>query len=236
MKVFIDLHIHSALSPCGDISMTPNNIINMAYIKGLDIISVTDHNSMMNVRPIMKLGHEKGILVIPGTEVTTKEEVHVLCYFKGLDEGMEFNKVIYDSLPGINNKKELFGEQYIMDYNDEIIGEEKKLLINSSSYTLEQISSIVNEYKGVMVPAHVFRKSNGILSNLGFIPNNLDIRTIELSYKDQRYEKNPNNMINKFQIIRNSDAHYLENISEPIFKIELKELSTHGFLEYLRGE
>ncbi|MDD3226480.1 MAG: PHP domain-containing protein, partial [Tissierellia bacterium] len=129
MKFYYDLHIHSDLSPCSSRDMTPNNIINMSLIKGLNIISVTDHNTADNLPAVMELSHKAGIKIIPGLEVTTKEEVHVLCYFKKLDKAMEFGRIIYDSLPFIKNNPEIFGEQNIYNSKDEITGTLEKLLI-----------------------------------------------------------------------------------------------------------
>jgi len=181
MKLSFDLHIHSALSPCGDESMTPNNIINMAFIKGLKIIALTDHNSMLNGKPTMELGKKQGILVIPGIEVTTKEEVHVLCYFKNIEEGLAFSDLVYRNLVDIRNEKEVFGRQVILDEEDRIIGEVDKLLINSTNYSIKEINEMVHFYNGVMIPAHIDRKSFGILSVLGFIPYELGIKTVEVA-------------------------------------------------------
>ncbi|HOO13429.1 MAG TPA: PHP domain-containing protein, partial [Bacillota bacterium] len=121
MNLTLDLHIHSALSPCGDNDMTPNNIVNMALLKGLDAIAVTDHNSAENVEAVMKLGFEKGIVVVPGMEVQSKEEVHLLCYFSDLDRALGFQQRVYDNLEGENNP-DYFGDQLIMDEMDRVVG------------------------------------------------------------------------------------------------------------------
>ena len=128
MNLTLDLHIHSALSPCGDNDMTPNNIVNMALLKGLDAIAVTDHNSAENVEAVMKLGFEKGIVVVPGMEVQSKEEVHLLCYFSDLDRALGFQQRVYDNLEGENNP-DYFGDQLIMDEMDRVVGHNRRLLI-----------------------------------------------------------------------------------------------------------
>lgn len=227
MKLYYDLHIHSDLSPCGSNDMTPNNIINMSLIKGLNIISVTDHNTTSNLPAVIAAGEGTGLRVIPGIEVNTKEEVHVLCYFKNLDNAMEFGTIIYDSLPDIKNNSDIFGEQNIYNYKDEITGSLDKLLINASSYTIEDIYSIVKQYNGVMVPAHINKMSNSILGVLGFMPFNLKIDFVEV------YKKMPiSNKVNeKYKVIYNSDAHQLIDISEAENYFELNNIDeVYNFL------
>lgn len=233
MKLAVDLHIHSALSPCGDNEMTPNNIVNMSYIKELDIISVTDHNTMLNIKAVHQVAKDKDILVIPGIEVTTKEEVHMLCYFKDLDSGIEFSEEIFNSLPKVKNKEELFGRQVILNSKDEEIGNIEKLLLNSSSYTIDELSKLVQKHQGIMIPAHIDKNNYSILSTLGFIPNDLNISTVEISknFNIENTEKLVNS--NKYNIIRNSDAHYLHDINEREFFIEVKEKSIENVFIYL---
>jgi hypothetical protein len=230
MKIAIDLHIHSALSPCADRDMTPNNIINMAYIKGLDAIAVTDHNSAENLPAVMKLGKERGIIVVPGMEVQSREEVHMLCYFPSLDQIMDFQQVVYDNLEGKNNP-EYFGHQYIMDINDRVVEESDRLLIGSTGLSVEQIAKEVAVRGGKVVPAHVDRKAYSIISNLGFIPRGLGIRTVEVSNKKNREQlliEFP--FLEKYNIIRSSDAHCLQNIMERDFFIETE---TKDVIKYL---
>lgn len=228
MKYYYDLHIHSDLSPCGHKDMTPNNIINMAYVKGLNIISITDHNSIENVKVLKEVGANVGIEVIPGIEVTTREEVHVLCYFRNYYDALVFGNTVYESLPNIKNNKQIFGEQNIYNSKDEIIGQIEKLLINASKYSLEDIYKLVNKHNGVLVPAHINKKSNSILGILGFIPFELEIDFIEIYQKADVNEK----LIKKYQVLKNSDAHQLTDISEPINCIELNSILE--IYEYLK--
>lgn len=234
MQYSYDLHIHSALSPCSTLEMTPNNIINMAHIKKLNIISITDHNCMDNVKPIMKLGIKKDILVVPGIEVTTKEDVHVLCYFKDLINGLNFSKEIYESLPDIKNNEIIFGEQILYDEYDSIIGSLDKLLLNSSTYTIGEINELVNYYNGAMVPAHIDRKSYGLLGVLGFIPKGLNISSVEVSSTVQLGKSKLG--LEYLNVIYNSDAHDLGSINEPIYFINLKEFTLENVIGYLKGE
>lgn len=235
MRLAYDLHIHSGLSPCGHKDMTPNNIVNMAFIKGLNVIAVTDHNSMLNLEPVIKAANKRDILVVPGIEVTTREEVHVLCYFSTIEDGMNFQDLIYDSLRDIINKEELFGEQLLFDIEDNIIGKVDKMLLGSSKYSLEEIFNLVYEYNGVFVPAHVDKSSFSILSSLGFFPDNIDIKTIE-AFNLKRL-KEMENVINveKYKVIKNSDAHYLSDISEAHYYLDLSSTTASSVIDYLKA-
>lgn len=233
MKLAADLHIHSTLSPCGDSEMTPNNIVNMCYLKELDVISVTDHNSMLNCEAIMELGKAKGIIVIPGIEVTTKEEVHVLCYFRDIINGLEFSDLIYDSLPNVANKENVFGPQVIMDKDDNCVGKVHKLLLSSSSYTINEIEDLARKKGGIMVPAHIDKSSFSVLSSLGFIPMDLNIKSIEVFIKEDIEKLSKQLKLNNYNILRNSDAHYLKDINERDFFIFPEEKAIDSILNYL---
>lgn len=228
MRFYYDLHIHSDLSPCGNTEMTPNNIVNMAYIKGLNIISVTDHNSISNFPAIKLVGEKLGIEVIPGIEVTTKEEVHVLCYFKNFIDAQKFGNLIYESLPNIKNNPHIFGEQNIYNSEDEITGNLSKLLINATNYSIDEIFIMAKENHGVSVPAHINKKSNSVLGVLGFIPFNLEIDFVEVFPKASVDEK----IIKKYIVLKNSDAHQLVDISESINSVELESID--GIYNYLK--
>ncbi|WP_313340500.1 PHP domain-containing protein [Sedimentibacter sp.] len=227
MKFYYDLHIHSDLSPCAHNHMTPNNIVNMSYIKGLNIISVTDHNSTKNLPAIIKVSDNK-IKIIPGIEVTTKEEVHVLCYFKNLYEASEFGDIIYESLPNIINNPVLFGQQNIYNEDDEIIGNLDKLLLSAASFSLKELDFMIKEYHGIMVPAHINKKSNSILGILGFIPDNLEFTFVEIYNKSDINDK----LLKKYKLLINSDAHILTDISEPVNYMEIK--SADEVFDYLK--
>ncbi len=233
MKIAVDLHIHSALSPCGHEDMTPNNIINMAWIKGLDAIAVTDHNSAGNVEPVMELGRDKGILVVPGMEVQSREEVHLLCYFPGISEVLDFQELIYDNLEG-SNDPELFGEQLIMDREDRVTGTNSKLLIGSTGLTVSHICDETIRRGGRVVPAHVDRKAFSIISNLGFIPPGLGVATVEITKKAVLEELLIQfSFLSEYRIIRSSDAHSLEDIMEREFFIEVDQLEIINIVDSL---
>lgn len=209
-----DFHIHSCLSPCGDNDMTPNNIVNMAYIAGAQAIAVTDHNTVGNVRPVMKLGESIGITVIPGMEIETAEEVHVLTLFKDLKSAEEAAKTVYEHLPPIKNKPEIFGNQFFMNEDDEITGEEERLLISPTSLSINQVFDLVKSVNGLAIPAHVDRHSYSVLTNLGFIPEELGATWIELSntVSDADLYIHSRQDLDGYKVMQNSDAHYLKDI------------------------
>ena len=201
MELFYDLHMHSCLSPCGDMDMTPNNIAGMAMIKGLNIIALTDHNS-------------------PGMELTTEEEVHVVCLFAELEDALAFDSYVYERLIKIRNKKEIFGEQIIMNEMDEPIGEEEYLLINATSISFDSVYDIVKEFHGIMIPAHLDKTTTSLLSNLGMIPPNSRFTCAEVKNLEKLHglmKANP--YLEKCRIISDSDAHYLPDISEPVHSL-----------------
>jgi len=220
VKLHYDLHIHSALSPCGDQDMTPNNIVRMAMLKGLDLIAVTDHNSAGNLPAVKQVAEECGVMLLPGLEVTTAEEVHLLAYFQTVEAALELGGIIYASLPPIKNRPDIFGRQLLLDSEDQVIGEVEKLLVNACGYSLQQVCGIVRGLDGVPVPAHVNRESNSIVSNLGFIPEDLGFSAIELA------EHLPAGGIDltRYRVLHSSDAHYIADIAERVHYLDCVRL------------
>jgi 3',5'-nucleoside bisphosphate phosphatase len=234
MKAAVDLHIHSALSPCADNDMTPNNIVNMASLKELDIIAVTDHNSVGNFEAVSKCAKRNKILAIPGMEVETREEVHLICLFQDLNSALKMQKEIDKSLPQIENREEIFGRQVVLDEEDNIVEYKKQLLITASSLSVEEVFHLVDNLLGVVIPAHVDRSSYSILTNLGLIPDNLKIKYLELSRNcDARKFKNENPELKKFEFIISSDAHSLCDILERESFLELEEISEKCLIKAL---
>ena len=146
MNFFADLHIHSCLSPCGDNDMTPGNILGMAVVKGLDMVAVTDHNAARNLPAAQKIADAYGLLLIPGMEITTREEVHMLGYFPSVETAVEFGDMLREHLPKKKNKPSFFGQQLILDEDDQVIGEEDALLIGATDFPLEAAAEKVREY------------------------------------------------------------------------------------------
>lgn len=211
MKYAYDLHIHSALSPCADDDMTPNNIVGMAAIKGLNVIAVTDHNSCGNVRAVIAAAKNYNIIVIPAMEIETQEEVHVVCYFPDVTAAEEMQELVKKSMLGIKNNKQTFGNQLYMDADDEITGEEELLLVSATMLSFQEIFEKVEALGGIAVPAHIDRQSYSVLSNLGFMPPDVNIDAVEITSSGLEKFKDE---YGKYSILTNSDAHTLGNISE----------------------
>ncbi len=237
MKYYYDLHIHSALSPCADDDMTPNNIVNMALIKGLQIIALTDHNSTKNCRPCLSVAEGTGLLVIPGMELQTKEDIHVVCLFQELESAEQFEENIDAFRLMLPNKPAKFGHQLVYNDEDEVVSEYKTALITSIDLSMNQVMEMVSGLGGVAVPAHLDRQSFSILSNLGFIPPDLKVTTVEVSRymtQDDFLVKHP--YMKDFRLITNSDAHNLGDIMEPQFEMELESLTSSCVIQYLKHE
>lgn len=229
IKLAADLHIHSCLSPCADMTMTPNNLVNMAYVKGLEAIAVCDHNSTRNLPAIKAVADARGLILVPGIEVETKEEVHMLCLFPELERAMAMGEWVYQHLPGIQNRPEYFGEQIAMNENDEPIYTEPKLLIQSANISIDEAAAVCRRLGGVPVPAHINRTSNSLLASLGFLPPEPAFTSVEV------YRQLPVSGVEleRYHVLYNSDAHDLASISEREHFISAYEKSAKGILQYL---
>lgn len=236
LSLTYDLHIHSCLSPCGDSDMTPANIAGMAAVKGLDVIALTDHNSCRNCAAAMAAGREYKVTVIPGMELTTQEEVHVVCLFPELNAALEFDAMVYDRLQRIENKPEIFGEQLLYNEQDTIIGREPYLLINATDITFDEVYDRTAEYGGIMIPAHIDKNANSLIANLGFIPPDSRFTCAELKNMSNLHRlRREHPYLNGCKIITNSDAHYLEQINEPIHTLYAEECSIRSVLDALQA-
>lgn len=237
MKFYYDFHIHSALSPCGDEDMTPNNIVNMAAIKGLDIIALTDHNSSGNCAAAMAAAKGLPLMVLPGMELCTAEECHIVCLFPHLPECLSFDEYVRARYAPVKNKPDIFGRQLFMDSEDEIVGEEETLLTTSTEISVDEVSDLVAGFGGVAFPAHIDRPSYSVLAMLGFLAPEMGFHTAELSKHCQSVEEllPSHPYLSEYRIVRNSDAHYLGDIAERENCLELAELTATGVIEWLRN-
>jgi len=230
-----DLHIHTCLSPCGDLSMLPIEIVRKAKEKGLDIIGICDHNSAENVTAVRKAGEREEISVIGGIEITSEEEVHILALFDSDDTLSIIQNIIYDHLPG-ENDEETFGYQVVVDEKDEIKGINRRLLIGATTLLIDRIVDIIHRFKGIAIAAHIDRDSFSIISQLGFIPEGLAFDALEVSpfhtAEDMR-RKFPS--VNNFPIITSSDAHYLEDIGKARTSFLMEEPSVEELSKAFRG-
>lgn len=214
--------------------MTPSNIVGMAAVKGLDVIALTDHNSCKNCPAAMTHGEQYGVTVIPGMELTTSEEVHVVCLFSGLSEALAFDAYVYEHLLPIKNKEHIFGKQQIMNEQDEVTGTVEKLLISATDISFDHVNELVAGFHGIAYPAHLDKSSTSLISNLGFIPPDSTFQCAEVhDLKKLHALKKANPYLETCHIISSSDAHYLGDIQEPIYQIYSKSKKIPDILKAL---
>lgn len=240
-KYFYDLHIHSCLSPCGDDSSTPDSIAGMGELNGLDIMALTDHNTCKNCPAFFEACFRHGILPVAGMELTTAEDIHAVCLFKTLEAALEFDREIAKRRILIPNRTDIFGNQLICDSEDNIISEEKHLLSNATTISLEEAPRIVEAFGGICYPAHIDRDSNGVISVLGVFPKEAGFTCAELHNGSLLDEYTVHTDISKERLIVSSDAHYLWDIKEQCEHIVIPEIPKDSvnageyLIRYLKG-
>ncbi len=224
MKLYYDLHIHSCLSPCGDEDNTPNNIVNMALIKGLNVIALSDHNTCKNCPAAMAVGKQNGLVVLPAMELTTSEDIHVLCLFEKFEDAQRLEEHISRTRQRVRNCPEIFGRQLILNEKDEVIGEEEDLLIVSSGVSVEEVASLVSSLGGIAVPAHIDKQANGLIGVLGAFDFGLGFRMVECR-TDTGID---------LPRLCDSDAHTLWDIAEAEHFLQAETCSAHGVFAALK--
>jgi PHP family Zn ribbon phosphoesterase len=213
MKLKADLHLHTALSPCGSLDNSPSAVVKQAKACGLDVIAITDHNAMENCFYAEEIAKKEGIKLLQGMEAQTMEDVHILCYFDDRKKAESFYTDAYNYLPDLENNAEYFGDQVVVDSEDNVVRFENKLLINSLNLSIGELVEKVKLADGFVVPAHVDSEKYGLMFNMGFVPLELRDVVMELSYNAQKekfLDIYPG--LSAFPIITNSDAHYLPDI------------------------
>ena len=216
MAAYCDLHIHSCLSPCADDDMTPWNLVGMARVKGLDVIALTDHNTALNTPEATAAGEAYGVQVIPGMEVTSREEVHMLGYFPSVREALAAGEEVYAHLPQVQNQPALFGNQIIMGAEDTPSGTLEKLLINATDLNVEEVCALIRAHGGVPVPAHINRGSNGMIGALGLMPFLPEYPVVEVYPGGDCAAYGVNGRV----VLHSSDAHRLEDLQERTFSLD----------------
>ena len=223
-RYYYDLHIHSCLSPCGDDDMTPNNIAGMATLCGLNIVALTDHNTCRNCPAFWKAAKKNGVIPVAGMELTTAEDIHVVCLFERLEDAMAFNDAVDERRVRIKNRAEIFGEQLILDENDEVVGREEDLLPNATTVSIEEAPALAEEYGGICFPAHIDREANGIIATLGTFPETPYFGCIEVHDTEKLpglIEQAP--VLDGKLAITGSDAHYLHLMRDKEAYFELDD-------------
>ena len=228
--MFVDLHMHSCLSPCADDDMTPANICGMAHIKGLQAISVTDHNTARNLPYVKEAADYFGLILLPGIEITTKEEVHLLGYFRDVEAAVHAGEIFTEHLPKMKNKPDFFGNQYVMNTDDEIVDVEERLLIGATDLDLAACTKIIREHSGAAVPAHINR-GHGLLVNLGIFPAEPEFPVCEVRKELPVNDRLVGNRLR----LQSSDAHHLGDILEAVFDLDVERFSIGGLFEKVAG-
>ncbi len=217
-----DLHIHTVLSPCGDLEMSPDNIISKAKEMHLDIIGITDHNSTRQCMVVNRMGAETGITVLLGAEVTTKEEVHCLAFFETEIQLNNFQTYLDDHLPNIQNDVNRFGYQVAVDEENNIVYTEERLLISALDQTIEQVEAKVHSLQGLFIPAHIDKSRFGVIQQLGFLPPDLKVDALEISpFCDQNSFLKTHGELCNYIFISGSDAHYVQQIGSRVTSFEI---------------
>ena len=232
-----DLHIHTVLSPCGDLEMSPTNILARAKELGLDMIAISDHNTTRQVKVTQRMGRDMGIFVVGGVEVTSQEEAHCLAYFESDGQLDEFQAFLDAHLPQIPNDEERFGYQLIVNEDEEIVGEEPYHLLNGIDVDIDGIYEEVHRIGGLFIPAHVNKGSTSLISQLGFIPPDLRADALEVNkFTTREAFLKKAAYLKKFNFITDSDAHFVQNIGEVYNVFHMNDLTFDEFRRTIRGE
>lgn len=228
MRLYYDLHLHSCLSPCGDDESTPGNLAGMLKLAGLDVVALTDHNSCGNCRPFIRHAESYGLVALPGMELTTTEEVHVVCLFAEPDSAEAFGRVVYAGIPDIRNSPDIFGPQVYRGYEDEVTGLEEKLLISATDIGVYDVAALAKSHGGIAFPAHIDRPSFSLLANLGMWDDMMGF-----SFYERTAGADPALLPDRPSLI-SSDAHRLEDIPDAAHTLEVASRDAHAVLEALR--
>ena len=230
-----DLHIHTCLSPCAGLDMGPKAIVARAVERGLDMIGISDHNSCENAAAVMKAAWDGRLKVLPGVEVTSREEVHILALFEDLPEASSLQQMIYEHLPG-ENQEDVFGLQVVVNEDHEVVGMNKRLLAGASALTVEQVVDSIHALEGVAIASHFDRPAFGIVGQLGFVPGGLELDALELSphtTREDAQRRYPE--YSRFCFVRASDAHCAKDIGAAYTSFLLSEPTLDEIKKALRG-
>ena len=230
-----DLHIHTVLSPCGDIEMTPARIIGRAKELGIGVIGITDHNSTRQCAQVKRIAEREGIFVLSGAEVTTREEAHVLVFAEGEERLAVLQEFLDKNLPQIPNNPDYFGYQLVVDEQEQVLYQEETLLITGIDRSVDEVEAFVREIGGIFIPAHINKPQNSLLSQLGFVPPYLRVDALEISPRcDLKVLMEEHPYLSGYRFIRSSDAHYPEEIGRAATLLDLEKPSFESIKEALR--
>lgn len=218
MPIYVaELHVHTVLSPCAEVEMIPPLIVRTALERGITLLAITDHNASANVEAVMRAAQGSALTVLPGMEVQTREEVHMLCLFDTLEQLADWQQQVDAHLPDLENNVELFGEQFVVDETGAFIRRERRLLLTSTQMTLEKAAMHVHALGGLAIPAHIDRKAFSLITNLGFVPPGVPFAALEITrhispmQARQRFPQ-----IGAIPLMQSGDAHRLDEMTGPM--------------------
>ncbi|MBU4330949.1 MAG: PHP domain-containing protein [Acidobacteria bacterium] len=229
-----DLHIHTCLSPCTELNMSPKGILTAAKKKGIDILGICDHNSSENSLAIMKAAKKMHIHILPGMEVTSEEEVHVLALFDDIGNALKLQELVYQNLPG-KNDEETFGMQVIVNEKEEVLGFSDKLLIGATTIPIDEVLRLIHTFEGLAIASHINREAFSIISQLGFVPDNVRLDALEISPSitiEEAKQRFPYN----YPITCSSDAHYPDDIGKSFTSFLLQDGTVTEIKKALKNE
>lgn len=234
-QLYFDLHLHSCLSPCGDNEMTPADLAAMCALAGLQVVALTDHNSTGNCAAFSQAARRHGLLAIPGMELCTREEVHVVCLFPNLECAGACSDHVGGLLSAVPNDPKIFGRQLLMDAEDNVLGEETRLLAGAADISIYDVWEFVASYGGVCYPAHIDKQANSLLSQLGFWDPDLPFPLAEVSLHcpEDLFERRD---LKHLRHIKACDAHYLHQIPDAYQSMEVPEVSAQAVLGWIQGK
>ncbi|MBC7332612.1 MAG: PHP domain-containing protein [Synergistetes bacterium] len=238
MKWFkAELHVHTVLSACADWEMTPKNIVRRAKEVGVEVLAITDHNTAKNVGACIRAGQREGILVIPGIEVQTKEEVHIISLFPSGEMVLRFEEWLKEFIPNLKNNEEIFGVQVVVDEDDNVVEVDERLLQISANVSIEDVVQKSKELGGIAYPAHANREFCGIIPVLGFVPPEFPFKVIEISpYCDVSLFLKEHPELNDYAIIISSDAHLLSSIGDGRTLVYLNDISSDELIKAIQDK
>ena len=223
-RLYFDLHNHSCLSPCADNDMTPNNLAALAVLAKIDIMALTDHNSSRNCPAFFKAAQEYGIVPVAGMELTTSEDIHVVCLFEDINDALDFDKEVYSHLYKVKNRPDIYGDQLICGENDEVVGTEEYLISNATDISYDDVPALVSGFNGICFPAHVDREANSVIETLGTFPEFPDFSCVEMYdiNKREELEKKYPALKGKL-VISGSDAHFIHAVRDASMYFEVPD-------------
>ena len=230
MSLLADFHNHSCLSPCGSLDLSPRSLAELAVLRGLKVLALTDHNSSLNCPAFAKVCPPRGILPLFGLEATTQEEIHILCLFTCLEASLDFSNYAYGILMPFLNNPEKTGDQIYVDEEDGIEGEVEYYLVNPLELSVDAIGAKVAEYGGIVIPAHVDRPAFSMTSQLGVVVDG-PWAAVECTRLPPALGGQALDTLG-FPLTTSSDAHYPEHVARRPFELDasLEELAPNGLL------